>query len=63
MNYLKYLFESIPDLLKKVLILFLFKNDVDSSQECGFVKNDISRICLEFKEILMEQNEEYIHTI
>ena len=31
-NYFKDMFESIPDYRKTVLLLFLFKNDEDSSK-------------------------------
>ena len=44
MNNVKYftaLFESIPDCKKIVLLMFLIKNDVNFSYECGFLKCDI----------------------
>ena len=37
-NYFKDLFESIPDYKKIVLLLFLIKNDVNFSYECGSLK-------------------------
>ena len=40
MNYLKNLFESIPDYRKILFLLFLIKNDVDLLTECGYLKND-----------------------
>ena len=58
-NYFKDMFESIPDYRKKVLLICLIKNDGDSINECGFLKSDINRLCLEYKNILMEQNEEF----
>ena len=39
--------------------MFKCKNDVDLLNECGFLKNDVNQICLEFKKILLEQNEDY----
>ena len=57
-NIFKDLLKSIPDFRKVVLLLFLIKNDVDLLQECGFLKNDINCLCLEFENVLMEQNEE-----
>ena len=53
------MFESIPDYRKIVLLLCQNKNDGASINEYGFLKSDINRLCLEFKNILMEQNEEY----
>ena len=38
--------------------MYLFKNDVGSSNEFGFVKNDFSHVCSEFQESLLEQNED-----
>ena len=43
--------------------MFLIKNYYDLLKECGFLKSDISRLCLEFKNILIEQNEEYLDYI
>ena len=58
-NYFKDLFESILDYRKIVLLLFLFKDDVDFLQECGFLKSDIERLTLEFSNLVLEQNEEF----
>ena len=41
-NYFKHLFESIPDYIKIVLLMFLIKNDVLFLYECGFLEGDIS---------------------
>ena len=60
-NYLKDLFESIPDYKKIVLLMFLIKNDVNFLYECGFLKGDINYLYKEFKNILLELNEEYYH--
>ena len=58
-KYFKNLCESIPDYRKIVLVKCLFKNDANLLNECGFSKNDINRLSLEFKIISLEQNEEY----
>ena len=57
-NYFKDLLESVPDYRKKVLLMFLIKNDVDLINACGFLRNDINRLNIQFKNLLMEQNEE-----
>ena len=62
-SYFKDLFESIPKYKKLVVLIFLIKNDLDWLQEYGFLINDINRLCIEFKSILMEQNEDYFHYI
>ena len=62
-NYFNDMFESIPDYRKIVLLLFLFKNDVDLLNECGYLKNDFNRLNLEFKTFLIEQNEEHLDHI
>ena len=41
-NCFRGLFESIPDYKKIVLLMFLNKNDVTFSHECGFLKGDIN---------------------
>ena len=40
-NFFEYLFESVPDHRKIVLLRFLIKNDVNLFYECGFLKGDI----------------------
>ena len=57
------LFESIPDHKKIVLLMFLIKNYVNFLYECGFPKGDINFLYKEFKNILLELNEEYLHHI
>ena len=39
--------------------MFLIKNDVDLFRECGFLTIDINRLCLEFTNLLLEQNDDY----
>ena len=46
-NYIKDLFESIPDYRKIVLLIFLIQNDKNLIHEVGFSKNDINRLNLE----------------
>ena len=58
--YFEVIFESIPDYRKTVLLMFLIKNDDDLLNECGYLKNDINRLKLEFKNLLMKKNEEYL---
>ena len=58
-NYFKDIFESIHDYKKIVLLIFLFQNDINLLKEIGFIKNDINLLNLEFKNILIKQNEEY----
>ena len=38
--------------------MFLIKNDVVVITECGYLKNDINRLCLGFIIVLMEHKEE-----
>ena len=46
-----------------MLLKFLFKDDNDLLTEWDFLKDDILRLNLEFKNLLMEQNEEYLDYI
>ena len=62
-SYFKDLFESIPDYKKIVLLMFLIKNDVNMLYECGFLKGDINFLYKEFKNILLELNEDYLDHI
>ena len=62
-NYFKDLLESIDDYRKIVLLIFLIKDVNDLLRECGFLKDDITRLNKEFKNILIEQNEEYLDYI
>ena len=40
--------------------MFLIKNVNDLLRECGFLKDDISLLRNEYKNLLIEQNEEYL---
>ena len=62
-NYFKYIFESIPDYRKIVLLIFLIQNDKNLLNEIGFSKADINRLILEFKNILKEEFEDYLSYI
>ena len=62
-NFLKDLFESIPDYKKIVLLMFLIKNDVSFLYERGSLKGDISFLFKEFKNILLELDEDYLDHI
>ena len=62
-NYFKDLFESKPDYKKIVLLMFLNKNDVNFLYECGFLKGEIKFPYKEFKNILLELNEDYLDHI
>ena len=63
MNYFKDMFESMPDYKKIVLLIFLIQNDKNLLKEIGFSKNDINRLNLEFKNIILEEFEEYLSYI
>ena len=62
-NYSKDLFESIPDYKKIVLLIFSIQNDKNLLKEIGFSKNDINLLNLEFKNILLEEFENYLDYI
>ena len=62
-NYFKEIFESIHDYKKIVLLIFLIQNDKNLLKEIGFSKNDINRLSIEFKKILLEEFEEYLSYI
>ena len=59
-NYFRELFEAIPDFKKIVLLMFLIKNDVNFLYEYGFLKGDIHYLYKEYKNNLLELNEEYL---
>ena len=58
-NYFEDKFESITD-YRKTVLLTLINDDKNLLKERGFSKNDIIRLSLEFKNLLMEQHEEYL---
>ena len=66
MDNIKYftdLFESIPDYKKIVLLMFLIKNDVNFLHECEILKGDINFLYKEFRNILLELNDDYLNHI
>ena len=63
LNYFQDLFESIPDYRKIVLLMFLIKDDKKLLKEVGFSKNDNNLLFLEFKNILLEEYENYLDYI
>ena len=62
-NYFKDIFESIHDYKKIVLLIFLIQNDKNLLHEVDFSQRDINRLNLEFKNILIEQHEEWLDYI
>ena len=62
-NYFRDFFESLTDYRKIVLLIFLIQNDKNLSKEIGFSKNDINLLNLEFKNILLEEYENYLDYI
>ena len=60
MKYFKDIFESIRDYRKIVLLIFLIQNDKNLLKEIGFSKHDINLLNLEFKNILLEEFENYL---
>ena len=62
-NYFKDIFESIHDYRKIVLLIFLIQNDKNLLKEIGFSKNIINLLNLEFKNILLEEFENYLDYI
>ena len=62
-NYFKVIFESIHDYKKLILLILLIQSDKTLLKEIGFSKNDINLLKLEFKNILIEQNEDYLDYI
>ena len=57
------MFESIRDYEKVVLLMFLIENDVIFLYECGIIKGDIIFLYEEFKNLLLELNEEHLDHI
>ena len=62
-NYFRELLKSIPYYNKMVLLIFLIQNDKNLLKEIGFRKNDINLLNLEFKNILMQEFEDYLSYI
>ena len=62
-NYFRDIFESIRDYKKIVLLIFLIQNDKNLLKEKGFSKNDINRLSIEFKNVLLEEFVDYLSYI
>ena len=62
-NYLKDIFESIHDYKNIVLLIILIQNDKNLLHEVGFSQHDINRLSIEFKNILLEEFEDYLSYI
>ena len=62
-NYFKDIFESIADYRKIILLIFLIQNDKNLLKEIGFSRADINSLNLEFKNILLEEFENYLDYI
>ena len=62
-NFFEDIFESIHDYKKIVLLIFLIQNDKNLLKEIGFSKNDINRVSIEFKNVLLEEFEHYLSYI
>ena len=62
-NYFKDLIESISHYRKIVFLIFLIQNGKDLLHEVGFSERDIMRLNKEFKNILLEEHEEYLDYI
>ena len=62
-NYFKDIFDSIHEYKKIVLLIFLIQNDKNLLHEVGFSQRDINRLSIKFKNILLEEFENYLHYI
>ena len=60
-NYFKDLFGSILDFRKNVLLIVLIKNDADLLHEGYRLKSEIFLLCVDFKNVLIKQNEKYLN--
>ena len=58
-NYFKDIFDSIQDYRKIVLLIFLIQNDKSLLKEIGFSKKDINHLIFQFKNILIEEHENF----
>ena len=62
-DYFRDIFESMYDYKKIVLLIYLIQNDKNLLTEIGFGRNDINRLNLDFKNILIEEYETYLDYI
>ena len=59
-NYFKDIFESMSNYRKIVLLIFLIQNDKNLLRETGFTQDNIKLLNLEFKNILLEEFDNYL---
>ena len=59
----KDMFESIEDYRKIVFLIFLIQIEKNLLREIGFSERDINRLNVEFKNLLLEQHEEYLNYV
>ena len=57
------IFESFEDYRKVVSLINLIQNEKNLLKEIGFSKNDIDRLSLVFKKILIDQHEQYLNYV
>ena len=62
-NYFKEFSGSFEDYRKIVLLMFLIQNVKNLLHEIGFSAHDVNRLNLDFKNIFIEQHEEYLDHI
>ena len=62
-NYFKDFFESVPDYRKIVLWMFLIKDDKNLLKDVGFSNDDINQLSFYFKNVLLEEYENYLEYI
>ena len=62
-NYFKDIFESMSNYRKIVLLIFLIQNDKNLLREIGFSQHNINLLNLEFKNILLEEFDNYLDYI
>ena len=59
-NYFKEFSESTEDYRKKVFLTFLIQNDENLLHEIGFSAHDVNQLNIDFKNILIEQQGNYL---
>ena len=62
-KYFKDIFESHPDYKKIVLLIFLIQKNKNLINEIRFSKKDINQLSIEFKNILLEEFEDFLSYI
>ena len=62
-NFFRDIFESITDYRKIVLLIFLIQNDKKLLEEIRFSKKDINHLNFQLKNILIEEQENFLDYI